>query len=270
MNHTRIYLLTTAALALSHWGTPALANDAAPVADMEEVSDAELGDMRGRFVMNDNTVAWFGVKMISTWRTDSGELLQSTLALNMDFNVRDIHPTISFEPSVTITLIDAPLPTTRDTVAGTRSVDSSGLANVSGVRQSVQVAGDGNHASNVTKLTVSDEGDVPNVPHSMAADNGSALAADSAAAQSGNASALASFDGHSARVLLTIEGQGAVEQWIRSGSVGQSVQLTTDDQWVSNRMEIELVRRSVATNVRMVQNVAQAIHLARGIGGSHF
>lgn len=266
MNHTRIYLLASTALALGHWGAPALAN-ATPAADMEEVSDAELGDMRGRYVMNDNTVAWFGVKMISTWRTDSGQMLQSTLALNMDFSVSDIHPTISFEPSVTITRIDDPLPATREAVAGTRSVDGSGLANVSGVRQSVQVAGDDNHASNVTRLTVSDDADVP-LP--AAAGNGPALATDSASAQNGNASALASFDGHSARVLLTIEGQGAVEQWIRSGSVGQSVQLTTDNQWVSNRMEIELVRRSVSTSVQMVQNVAQAIHLARGIGESRF
>ncbi len=268
MNHTRIYLLISTALALGHWGAPALANDATPVADMEEVSDAELGEMRGRYVVNDNTVAWFGVRMISTWRTDSGQMLQSTLALNMDFTVSDIHPTISFEPSVTITSIDDPLPTTRGAVADTRSVDGSGLANVGGVQQSVQVAGDNNHASNVTKLTVSDGDDVP--PPSIAAGNSPAPIADAASIQSGSASALASFDGRSARVLLTINGQGAVEQWIRAGSVGQSVQLATDDQWVSNRMEIELVRRSVSTNVQLMQNVAQAIHLARGIGGSHF
>lgn len=267
MKRTQIYLLTTTALVLGHWGAPALANDVTQAADMQEVSDEELGDMRGRYVVSENTVAWFGVKIISTWQADSGQMLQSALTLNMDFSVSNIHPTISFEPSVTITQIGDPLPTTHGAIAGSRSVDSSGLANVSGIRQSVQVAGDGNHASNVTKLTVSDEGAA--TPRTIVSTD-PMLATDSAMAQDGNASALASFDSHGARVLLTIEGRGAVEQWISGGSVGQSVQLTADNQLVSNRMEIELVRRSVPTNVQLAQNVTQAIQLARSVGGLHF
>lgn len=261
MHQTKCYLLTATALALTHWGVPAWAAAAEPANGIEEIPDAELGDMRGRYVTGDNTVAWFGVKMISTWRTDTGQLLQGALALNMDFRVSDIHPTIRFEPSVTITGADTPPPAH----AAVRSVDSSGLANISGVRQSVQVAGDHNQASNVTRLTVSDADEVP---AAMAGENPALTA--STVARQGDASARASFDGHEARVLLTIEGQGAVEQWIRSGSVGQSVQLTSDNQWVGNHMEIELVRGTVSTNLPLTQNVAQAIHLARGIGAPNF
>ncbi|MCW8808763.1 MAG: hypothetical protein OQK79_11730 [Rhodanobacter sp.] len=269
MNHTRIYLLVAAGLALWHWATPALADTTLPgdgmspgSSGMEEISDAELANMRGRYTVNNNTVAWFGVKMISTWQTTSGQVLQSTLALNMDFSTSDIQPKITFEPSVTITNINAPLPPTANGSIS-RSVDGTGLANVGGVRQSVQVAGDGNQASNVTRLTVSDSGAAP------PPNPGGGGATGIATATSNGATAVASFDGQNAHVLLTIVGQGAVEQWIRSGSVGQSVQLTADRQWVRNRMEIDLVRQSLAANAQLAQNVAQAIQLARGIGGIH-
>ena len=63
------------------------------------------------------------------------------------------------------------------------------------------------------------------------------------------------------------QGQGAVQQWLRSGSVGQGIQLTSDGQLVSNRLQIDLVRESMAGNLPLAQNVAQAITLNRGIGG---
>lgn len=260
MKHPRHYLLGAAALALGSWGLPALADDAPAANRLEEIPDAELGTMRGRYTIGDNAVAWFGVKMISTWQTSSGQLVQGTLALDMDFSHGNSTPKISFQPSVSITRADAtlPIPASGNPL---RSVDGSGLANVSGVVQSVQVAGDGNQASNVTRLSVHDGN---STPPGSAASTGSPSGV--ATAYGDGASAVASFDGQSANVLLTIDGQGAVQQWIRNGSIGQSVQLTADDQWISNRMEIDLVRQTVATNTQLAQNVAQAISLARGIG----
>ncbi|MGN6705127.1 MAG: hypothetical protein ACTHJO_03640 [Rhodanobacter sp.] len=261
MHHTKHYLLTATALALTHWAAPAWAGTTEPANGVEEIPDAELGDMRGRYVAGDNTVAWFGVKMISTWRSDTGQLLQGALALSMDFRASGTRPVIRFEPSVTITGAGTPPPAH----AGARGVDDSGLANISGVRQSVQVAGDGNQVGNVTRLTISDD---DQAAATTAAENPALTA--SAAARQGDASALASFDGHGARVLLTIEGQGAVEQWIRSGSVGQSVQITSDNQWIGNLMDIEMVRGRVSTSLPLTQSVAQAIYLARGIGAPNF
>ena len=78
---------------------------------------------------------------------------------------------------------------------------------------------------------------------------------------------MASFDGNSAQLQLRLEGQGAVQQWMRSGSVGQSIQLMADGQQVGNRLQIDLVRQSLAGNLPLAQNVAQAITLNRGIGG---
>ena len=344
MKRTRLYVLGMATLALGQWANAARANTQPPPDGLEEIPDAELGDMRGRYTVDDKTVAYFGVQMISTWQTGAGDTLQSTLALNMDFRDNANVPDVTFQPTVTITRPDAPLPPTPPD-APHRSVDSSGLANVAGVQQSVQVAGSGNVASNVTALNVHDDGVVPEATGaaksqpashasaanpsntganttSVAAARSSAAATSPSAAASGNGSAgasatpgalstpaastastttpnpvagtgsgnearshtgdlvppsvataygngtsaTASFDGESARVLLTIEGQGAVEQWIRNGSVGQSVRLTADNQRVSNRMQIDLVRGAIAGNTQLAQNVAQAIGIARTIG----
>ncbi len=220
---------------------------------MSEIPDPELATMRGRYTVGDHQVAWFGVSMISTWQTASGQTLQGTLSLGMDF-ADGGRPVVSFTPSVTITAVDAPV-TGSDGM--TRSLDASGLANVSGMTQSVQVAGDNNTAANVTHLNVRD-GAAPAAP--------GAASSGSASASVGNAVASAGFDGGGANVLLQVKGQGEVQQWIRNGSLGQSIQLTSDHQQVSNRMEIDLVRNSLASNAQLAQNVAQAIQMTRGIG----
>lgn len=258
MKHTRLYLLTSTALALGHWGAPAMAAAAPASSGLEEISDSELGDMRGRYTVGDNAVAWFGVKMISTWQTGAGQVLQGTLALNMDFTQDKVKPQITFEPIVSITRADAPLPVPATGVIPARSVNAAGLANVGGVVQSVQVAGDGNLANNVTRLSITNGDSAPTGTGGAASGVASAF--------SNGSSAVASFDGSSANLLLSIDGQGSVEQWIRNGSIGQSVQLTGDNQLINNRMEIELVRQTVAANTQLAQNVAQAINQAQGIG----
>lgn len=247
-------------LAIALLLAPALgarATDRAPGAGLQELPDTELNAMRGRFTIDDHTVAWFGVTMISTWQTAGGQLLQGTLAFGMDFSHGKSQPTLTFTPSVTLTKADAPVPMP---ATGTRSVDGSGLANVGGLLQSVQVAGDGNLASNVTRLTLRDG-------HAPAA-GGTGTRTGGASLSDGDASVAVGFDGQSAGVRLSIDGQGTVQQWIRDGSLGQSVQLAADGQSVSNRLEIDLVRQASPANTPLALNVAQAIGLTRGIAGN--
>ncbi len=246
---------------------------AAPGQGISEISDDELSTMRGRYTVGDNTVAWFGVSMISTWQTATGQILESTMKVSMDFSHGGNTPKVTFTPTVNITRADAPEPAPAATAVASvvpapaspqtssepqRSVDASGLQNVSGLVQSVQVAGDANAATNSTQLTVR-EGSAPEVaPASTPAGTTSVT--------DGAATASASYANGTAGVLLLIAGQGEVQQWIRNGSVGQSIQLTGDAQQISNRLQLDLVRQSVSNNLPLNQNVAQAITLARGIG----
>ncbi|MEG0185868.1 MAG: hypothetical protein RR704_20705, partial [Stenotrophomonas sp.] len=84
--------------------------------------------------------------------------------------------------------------------------------------------------------------------------------------QQGGASASAVLDGNQARLMLQVDGQSLVQQWIRNGSVGQGIALAGDGQIASNRLQLELVRNTVGNNLPLSQNVAQAIGLNRGMG----
>src|SRR5690554_3693854 len=168
---------------------PALAQQAPASSGngLTEIPDAELGLMRGRFAVGDNQVLWFGVSMISSWQTTGGQLLQGRLDIGFDFSNGD--PVVSFTPNVVLTDEHAPMPVP----SGQRSVDSAGLANVSGLVQGVQVAGDGNAASNVTSLTLR-EGGVPGA-------NGGGAAEGAISRSAGAATASVRFDGNGAGVL---------------------------------------------------------------------
>ena len=229
---------------------PALAGPGTPPAraGLQELSDSDLGAMRGRYIVGDNRVAWFGVTMVSDWATASGQHLQG--AMTLGFDLRGARPAVSFQPSVTITAGEMPA------VAGSGQVNAAGLANVGGLVQAVQVAGDGNTARNGLSLRVRD-GAVA-LPATQSAR--------SAEHQVGSAQARASLDDGGARVLLQVAGQGAVTQWIDARTIGQSIQLTGDGSRVGNQMQLDLVRQAVPASQAVHQNLIQAIGMTRAGG----
>ncbi len=250
-----IHPLVIAALLAAGAALPVRAQTAALPAPtghgLREIPDAELGDMRGRYIVGDNRIAWFGVSMVSTWLTGSGQAVKG--AMQIGFDVRGGKPIVSFTPSVTITDSAAAL-----TASGDRHIDAAGLANVDGLVQSIQVAGDANVARNGTTLTVRD-GDAP----SASADDATPA---TAIAQASGITAQAGIENGAARVLLQIDGQGATEQWIGANAVGQSIRIAGDGQSVSNQLQLDLVRQSMPCSGTVQQSVAQAISMSRGIG----
>lgn len=245
-----------------------------PATGLTELTDEEMGDMRGRYTVSNNTVAWFGVTMVSTWQNQAGQQLTSSMKVTMDARTPD-KPVVSFQPHVSITTVDVAPPSPD----GQREIDNAGLANVTGVTQSIQVAGDDNAAHNVAKVTVRDqvptgEGAAPagaepaasaDVVPAIAVPDPVALQATIATASAAGMNAVAQLDGNAARVLLQIDGQGAVEQWINRSGMGQTIMLSSDGQTASNWMELDIVRNTSQARAGVAQNVAQAIALSRGI-----
>ena len=245
-----------------------------PATGLTELTDEEMGDMRGRYTVSNNTVAWFGVTMVSTWQNQAGQQLTSSMKVTMDARTPD-KPVVSFQPHVSITTVDVAPPSPD----GQREIDNAGLANVTGVTQSIQVAGDDNAAHNVAKVTVRDQ--VPNgegaapagaepaasadVVPAIAVPDPVALQATIATASAAGMNAVAQLDGNAARVLLQIDGQGAVEQWINRSGMGQTIMLSSDGQTASNWMELDIVRNTSQARAGVAQSVAQAIALSRGI-----
>ena len=278
--NARRTLCVAIGLASAPVALPALAQQsadgvrAAPVSGLTELSDEEMGDMRGRYTVSNNTVAWFGVTMVSTWQNQAGQQLTSSMKVTMDARTPD-KPVVSFQPHVSITTVDVAPPSPD----GQREIDNAGLANVTGITQSIQVAGDDNAAHNVAKVTVRDqvptgEGAAPagaepaasaDVVPAIAVPDPVALQATIATASAAGMNAVAQLDGNAARVLLQIDGQGAVEQWINRSGMGQTIMLSSDGQTASNWMELDIVRNTSQARAGVAQNVAQAIALSRGI-----
>lgn len=258
MNGTPVFLLRACGAGLAFGmlaaALPGMAQETPrPAHGLTELSDAELGAMRGRYTVGVDQVAWFGVTMVSRWVTQAGQL---QARVHMGVDVRDPRqPQVTFQPHVSITAADAPLPPAS---SGQRTVDAAGLANVNGMVQSVQVAGDGNVAANQADVRV----------RRLAA--GEAPPAGGVQALSAQQSvdgmqATATLDGQAARVLLQIDGQGAVQQWIGTSGMGQSIQLAADGQAASNWMELDVARQPLPGRSIVGQNVAQAIALSRGL-----
>lgn len=289
MNGKRILSLAIG-LATAPAAMSALAQDAPPAAPqggsgsgLTELTDEEMGDMRGRYTVSSNTVAWFGVTMVSTWQTQAGQQLKSSMTVTMDGRQAG-KPTVTFQPHVSITAVDATAPAL---AGGQREIDNAGLANVNGVVQSVQVAGDGNAAQNTAQIIVREQPEPPAAAPSsessaLAAGSGSPPAAPIAAApepvaapaiaattiattSAAGMTATALLEDNAARVMLQIDGQGAVEQWISHSGMGQTIQLAVDGHQASNWMELDLVRNTSQGRAALGQNVAQAIALSRGI-----
>lgn len=245
-----------------------------PATGLTELTDEEMGDMRGRYTVSNNTVAWFGVTMVSTWQNQAGQQLTSSMKVTMDARTPD-KPVVRFQPHVSITTVDVAPPSPD----GQREIDNAGLANVTGITQSIQVAGDDNAAHNVAQVTVRDqvptgEGAAPagaepaasaDVMPAIAVPDPVASQATIATASAAGMNAVAQLDGNAARVLLQIDGQGAVEQWINRSGMGQTIMLSSDGQTASNWMELDIVRNTSQARAGVAQNVAQAIALSRGI-----
>ncbi|MCD9097557.1 hypothetical protein LU699_08935 [Luteimonas fraxinea] len=251
----RNYTTWLVAIALGASVAPAWSSDdttSTHASGLREIPDSELGAMRGRYIVGDNRVAWFGVTMVSNWVTSAGQSIQS--AVKLGFDLRGAKPEVSFQPSVTITEQTPALAAT----AGTGEVDASGLADVGGLVQSVQVAGDGNIARNGMSLQVRD-GEVP----VAAANTSSTTVADMTL---NGAHARASLEDGGVRILLQVAGQGAAEQWIDAGSIGQSIQLAGNGQAVGNQLQLDLVRQSVPSSQTIHQNLIQAIGMTRAGG----
>lgn len=299
--YKRSLIFTAVALAMACRCVPALANEM-PTSEttdqhlapgLNEVGDDELSTMRGRYTVGDNTVVYFGVEMVSNWQTNTGQTLQSAVNLGMNFSKNANQPQVTFVPTVTITTADAPLPTS--TIASTisRSVQSGGIANVGGLTQSVQLAGDRNAVSNITSLNIQNVGNGSSgnstsnagaALDSSAAGNNDVASTDNSAtpatatntgvntatgrtATVGNATASSTYSNNAAEVDLSITGQGNVSQWIHAGSLGQTIALTTDNQVVTNQMIVSLVTQSVAsTTSQIARNLAQSVNLSRTIG----
>jgi len=202
-----------------------------------EVPDNVLGSMRGRFISRDQIVQ-FGVEMSIIWQTAQGEILQAAA----NFNVSHINgslPTFTFAPNLTI--VSPEILTLAPVVSNISNLVSSnsGLRNVTGVAQTIQVAGDDNVVGQDTNFVITSLS-LP-VPR-----GGSSLPGTQTVTSGSGASVSASLGSNGVSVEARIPNQGEVIQQIRgtgfsgqsAAGVIQSTQLGTDMQHIRSTINI--------------------------------
>jgi len=201
-----------------------------------EVSDLELGMQRGRYVGR-GRIMYFGIEMLTEWRTARGEVIHA--GLNLSVNRRSFRPVVHIVPTAGITRLAAPPATGSPATAGTPTpITSGGLETVKGVGQVVQVTGDTNSVRNdiTLDLRTTDGGGPPGsiVPELPAQDKqASAVSMDS------GATVQAGADSKNLGVVVAVPGQGIVTQNI-TGMTGlkQNVRLSGDMNRVMNQLNL--------------------------------
>ncbi len=226
-----------------------------PATDVQPVSDSTLDSMRGRFITGAGQILYFGVEMLSTWHSPDGRVLSGSALLSFDFSKG--MPQVTFVPTVSI-VQGSGSGALVDTTG--RSIDASGLANVSGIAQGIQIVGDHNSAGNSTEL---------HVTTTLPASSDAGIAGNAALAV-GDASASVVLQPDSMAVTLGVDGQGSLRQIIRgdvsgSGSVLQTVSLLGDGHDVGNQLRITLVQPSTGAALQLQQNVALSLGLLQGL-----
>lgn len=204
--------------------------------NMQEVSDSDLGHMRGKFASN-NQVMYFGIEMVSQWLTPTGNLVTAGANLNIDFQGNSSTPKVQYVPTVTIVSQGQDVPSAQN--GGTNSVSGgAGLANVSGVSQSIQVAGQSNSINNGIDMQVDIS---PSTQAGGLVSNALEGHAGSITANGNDGSiATVTLSNNSIGVSVVVPGQGQVLQQIRNQGMFQAARIGGDLNQIHNNITMHI------------------------------
>lgn len=194
-------------------------------ASARQLSDNELGVQRGRFA-DKGRLMFFGVQMVSEWRTAAGDQLAAGARMLGDLSRQQ--PSVSFEPTITVVESRAGLARLGN---GARVVDQ-GTANASGVVQSIQAGGDFNVAANDLVIDVLD---------ASSFSTSSASGGGTQTRQVAGSTIAVSAVGNDMSVSIDMPGMGNIRQAIVPGSgLSQAIQLSSSLQQVRNLTRLQL------------------------------
>lgn len=221
-------------------------------ASARPVSDAQMSQMRGRFVMAGQVVQ-FGVQMVSSWASPGGETLTAGALTDVSFNSAGV-PNVRFTPHLTISQSATP-PRWGGGPGGALTATGNGIANVRGVGQSVQVAGNFNDAGNSATISIGTEPiQGPNVP------GGSSNGGTSTLVGPAGATVSSSLGGGAMNVNVSVPGVGRAMQTLGPDSFIQEVQVSGNLQQVRNMTSIE-IQLATLNSLRKLTNMNAVLGL---------
>ena len=196
-----------------------------------ELSDQELANLRGRYVMPGRVIS-FGIVMTSTWQNANGQVIGATSSMQIQQT--------TIKPQFYVSMID--LNGDGSAVSrGTGTVSGgNGLSTTQGVTQVVRAAGDNNSAYNNVDLNVSRGSQAPQMDN-----QGQALASGSTLNHT-NGAGVMSISATGTGVQLNIianNNQGSTVQRLAQGGLMQNATLLGGGNQVRNMMSINVVLR---------------------------
>lgn len=182
---------------------------AAPALQPVELSDRELAQLRGRYVLPDRIIN-FGVTMNTLWQNAAGQAIGAQASLQVQANL---------QPQLSVSFIDqagsgATLPAASGQIIG-----GAGLAQVDGVVQSVRSAGDFNRANNQIELEIHKNQAAPVSNGAQVIANGAHGFSNSA----GQINVLTNAQG--LHMQLSAAGQGTASQQLGQGGIRQQAEM---------------------------------------------
>ena len=192
-----------------------------------EVSDEELAQLRGRFVMP-GLIVHFGVTMSSQWENAQGQVLGGRVGMQMSEGM--------FEPQFTASIVTSQGDRLPPAAGNGQVIGGEGLAKVDGVSQSVRAAGDFNRANNDFTITVR-RGEAP------AATNGGELLTGPIESMTSAGSVRISPSGGGLQIAIQAAGQGSSLQNLGNGGLQQHTSIGGSSNAVSNLTALEVVLR---------------------------
>lgn len=206
---------------------------AAPAFNPVELSDQELAQLRGRYVLPGHVVH-FGITMTSAWE-HSGQRLDASVSLQAQQGMA--------RPLLTVTANGNDQGPAPGAGSGT-IVGGHGLNNVDGITQSVRTAGDINTARNDISINISRNGQAPALNSSGTRLNGEFSAHTSLGSAKVQTTPLGGL-----QVSIQATGQGNSLQQLGGGGLRQSADIISSNNLVSNLTHLDVVLQGNRTSL---------------------
>jgi hypothetical protein len=219
---------------------------------VQAIDDAQMAAVAGKFTIAGEVVG-MNLMMSSSWQAANGQNLEGKLTLSVGLpNSGNAHVQYGTQASGT----DAQEAAATGVAPSVATVGGgAGLQRVSGVSQLIQVAGDGNGASNRSSIELTS-----NTLNGIAG-NGQLSASYKAA---NGAEAAVNIANNDAALRLTMPGAGLVQQQINGSSMHQSIQIAADRQQVLNQLQLQVQMRPLSNAMQGAQGLSQSINMLRG------
>lgn len=214
-----------------------------------EVSDTELSQLRGRYVLPDRVIH-FGITMSTLWQNNAGQSIGATVTMQVNGNA---------QPSLHVSYLgqdgngNAIVPGTGQVIGG------GGLGQVQGISQSVRSAGDYNDALNDLSISISSKAG------SLATPTGEPW---NGSTQFTNEAGNVQITTHAGGLQLALDaaGQGVALQQMGGGNVLQQANINSNFNSVRNVAALNVALRDRPLNMELANCTWEQLRALRPIG----